>query len=78
MRTENDVEIFTKIIKGFNPDVNLEKSKIGNQEFYKSLTKGSGLNIKLSNVMAETYLQGTIQFFKQYNLSVTQTILKRL
>jgi hypothetical protein len=69
---KNDVEIFTKIIKGFNPDVNLEKSKIGNQEFYKSLTKGSGLNIKLSNVMAETYLQGTIQFFKQYNLSVTQ------
>jgi hypothetical protein len=69
---KNDVEIFTQIIKGFNPDVNLEKSKIGNQEFYKSLTNGSGLNIKLSNVMAETYLQGTIQFFKQYNLSVTQ------
>ena len=68
----NEFEIFTKIIKGFNPDVNLEKSEIGNKEFYKSLTKGQGKEKKFAEIMAKTYVDGTIQFFKQYNLSVTQ------
>lgn len=74
---KNDVEVFTKIIRGFNPNVNLEKSKIGDQKFYKSLTKGSRKEKIFAKIMAETYLQGTVQFFKQYNLSVTPKHSKR-
>ena len=74
---KNDVEIFTQIIKGFNPDINLEKSEIGNQEFYKSLTKGQGKEKKFAEIMAKTYLQGTVQFFKQYNLSVTKNHIEK-
>lgn len=73
----NEFEIFTKIIKGFNPNVTLEKSEIGNQKFYKSLTKGLGKEKKFTAIMAKTYLQGTVQFFKQYNLSVTKNHIEK-
>ncbi len=72
----NEFEIFSQIIKGFNPNVNLEKSEIGEQKIYKSLTKGQGKEEKFALIMAKTYLHGTAQYFKKYNLSVSENEMK--